>query len=405
MNILFLTPQLPYPPRQGTTLRNHHLIRGLAERHTLSLLSFLEPDQSADPDAWGPLPDLCKSIEVVPVAPRSLFRRAADMVLTRRPDMALRLWSLPFAERLAQRCSAEAFDVVHVEGIELCAYLPQLETAPGRPLILFDDHNAEYILQKRAFQTDSRTPTRWVAATYSLIQWLRLRRFEADVCRRADRVVAVSEADRRALQALVDDIKVEVIPNCIDTAAYGASADNSGSLVPSFSVIFTGKMDFRPNVDAALWFGHEIWPLIKAARPDATWGIVGKAPHARLDALRADPTVTIVGEVPDMRPYLHAATVYVIPLRMGGGTRFKLLEAMAAGIPVVSTAVGAEGVPVQSGEELLLADQPVEFADAVVRLMADAVLRHGLSAAAKSLVRDQFDWRTVIPALEDVYLG
>jgi glycosyltransferase involved in cell wall biosynthesis len=403
VNILFLTPQLPYPPRQGTALRNFHLIKGLAERHTISLLSFLEPGQPAEPTEWGPLVRLCKGIETIPVTPRNLWQRMVDLIRSRQPDMALRLWSRPYAVRLAHRCRAEAFDAVHVEGIELGAYVPLLEGAPNRPLILFDDHNAEYLLQKRAFQTDLRLPGRWFAALYSLVQWQRLRRFEADVCRRADRVVAVSGADRHALQALVPGLRVEVIPNCIDTAAYAPSGDPSVGDVPSFTVLFTGKMDFRPNIDAALWFGREIWPFIKRQRPEATWGIVGKSPHARLDVLRRDPSITILGEVPDIRPYFHAASVYVIPLRVGGGTRFKLLEAMAAGTPVVSTAVGAEGVPVRPEEEVLLADQPVDFAAAALRLIDDQALRERLCAASRILVRNQFDWRTVTPALEHVY--
>ncbi len=403
MNLLFLTPQLPYPPRQGTALRNFHLIEGLAERHTISLLSFLEPGQSAEPAAWGPLVRLCRGIETVPVSPRSLWRRLGDLIWTRQPDMALRLRSRPFAERLAHWCRVEEFDAVHVEGIELGSYLPLLDSAPKRPLILFDDHNAEYVLQKRAFQTDLRLPRRWFAALYSLVQWQRLRRFEAETCRRADRVVAVSGSDRRALQTLVPGLRVEVIPNCIDTAAYAPPADGRPSGVPSFVVLFTGKMDFRPNIDAALWFGREVWPLIKLQRAEATWGIVGQSPHARLDVLRRDPTITIVGEVPDIRPYFHAATVYVIPLRVGGGTRFKLLEAMAAGVPVVSTTVGAEGVPVRSDRELLLADQPADFAAAVLRLIDDRALRERLRTASRILVRDQYDWRTVVPAMEQVY--
>jgi glycosyltransferase involved in cell wall biosynthesis len=401
VKILFLTPQLPYPPRQGTALRNFHLIEALASRQAVSVLTFLEPDQPADPSKWGPLPELCHGVVPVPIPPRSHARRLRDLLLTRQPDMALRLWSEAFADQLADWLKSEHFDVVQIEGIELAAYLPLVEqTAPGA-LVVFDDHNAEYVLQRRAFETDLGLPRRWHAAAYSFLQWRRLRRFEATTCRRAGQVIAVSGADRAALERLVPGLQVEVIPNCIDTAAY--RQPYGGPKVPAFTVLFTGKMDFRPNVDAALWFGQDVWPLVRAGHPGATWGIVGKAPHPRLDVLRDDPSITLVGEVPEMRPYLAAAELYVIPLRMGGGTRFKLLEAMAAGSPIVSTTVGAEGVPVQTGQELLVADSAADFAAAVLRLLHDPSLGRQLSTAARKLVTERFDWRVVLGDLEQIY--
>jgi glycosyltransferase involved in cell wall biosynthesis len=401
MKILFLTPQLPYPPRQGTALRNYHLVEALAGRHDVSLLSFLEPDQPADPAKWGPLPELCQGIVPVPIPPRSYARRLRELLLTRQPDMALRLWSDAFADQLADWLKAEPFDVVQIEGIELATYLPFVERIAPRSLVVFDDHNAEYVLQQRAFETDFRLPKRWHAAAYSFLQWRRLRRFEAATCRKADQVIAVSGTDRAALERLVPGLKVEVIPNCIDTAAYRSI--EPGPRVPAFTVLFTGKMDFRPNVDAALWFGRDIWPLVREGHPEATWGIVGKAPHPRLDVLRDDPSIALVGEVAEIPPYLAAADLYVIPLRMGGGTRFKLLEAMAAGTPVVSTTVGAEGVPVRSGRELLVADSVAEFAAAVLRLLHDPALGRQLSTAARKLVIERFDWRVVLGDLEHIY--
>jgi glycosyltransferase involved in cell wall biosynthesis len=316
--------------------------------------------------------------------------------------MALRLESSIFADCLTDWLRVETFDIVHIEGIELARYLPLVAAASDPPLSLFDDHNAEYILQKRAFETDLRLPLRWHAAAYSFIQWQRLRRFEAQVCRRANRVVAVSDTDRAALEALEPQKRVWVIPNCIDTASYALPSDQVET-VPAFTLLFTGKMDFRPNIDAALWFGREIWPLIKAQEPVATWGIVGKSPHPRLDCLRADPAITIVGQVPEMPPYLRAAELYVIPLRIGGGTRFKLLDAMAAGTPVVSTTVGAEGVPVHTGRDLLLADCPADFAAAVIRLLRDRDLRERFRTSSLALVREHFDWRTIVPNLERIY--
>ncbi|MBN1318135.1 MAG: glycosyltransferase [Anaerolineales bacterium] len=402
MNVLFLTPQLPYPPRQGTALRNFHLIEGLAQQHTISVLSFIESDQSTDRFDWGPLATLCKRIETVSIAQRSTAQRLRDMILTRQPDMALRLWNKSFANKLAEWLRDEKFDLVHIEGIEMAPFIPILKKAPVRPMIIFDDHNAEYVLQARAFQTDLRIPKRWHAAAYSLIQWIRLRRFETITCARSDRVIAVSETDRVALLKLDPNIQVDVIPNCIDTKAYAPKFEKTA---PGFDLIFTGKMDFRPNVDAVFWFWKEIWPIIQSKMPDTTWGIVGKSPHGHLKQLADDPAISVVGEVPEIIPYLHAATVYVIPLRMGGGTRFKLMEAMAAGLPVVSTSIGSEGVPVRSGQDILLADSPADFAYNVMRLLQEPELRKTLSDSAIEMVRKEFDWRTVTQGLEKVYMG
>ncbi len=403
MRILFLTPQLPYPPRQGTALRNFHLIEGLAGQHEISLLSFVEPGQPVAVDSWDPLAQLCRRVVTVPVPARPAVQRLRGLLLTRRPDMALRLWSRSFADFLARWLADEFVDIVHIEGLEMAAFLPLVEQARPRPLVVFDDHNAEYVLQQRAFQTDRGIPRRWHAAAYSLIQWQRLRRFEAQVCRRADRVVAVSETDAAALRSLVLGLEVGVVPNCVDTAAYAPEQWRKERSAPSFTLLFTGKMDFRPNVDAVLWFWGEIWPLVKASRPEVTWGIVGRAPHPRLETLAAEPGITIVGEVPHIPPFFHAAELYIIPLRMGGGTRFKLLEAMAAGTPVVSTTVGAEGVPARHEREILLADDPAGFAAAVLKLLDDRPLREQLAAAGRKLVAEQYDWRAVVPRLEQIY--
>ncbi|MBU0705397.1 MAG: glycosyltransferase, partial [Chloroflexi bacterium] len=254
MNILFLTPQLPYPPQKGTALRNWGLISGLAERHRVSLLSFQAPGQ--DPQPAPPLIETCARVETVPQPERALRDRLRDLLFTRQPDMALRLASETFARRLENWLAQESFDVVHVEGIELAPYLDLIEAAPpciggagggARPLLLFDDHNCEYLLQKRVFLTDLRVPARWPGAAYSFVQWRRLLRYESHVCRRADRVLAVSDPDAAALRKLAPGLDVTVVPNGIDTRAYRPEIPISKSPIPK--LIFTGTMDFRPNVD------------------------------------------------------------------------------------------------------------------------------------------------------------
>lgn len=397
MHLLLLTPQLPYPPYQGTSLRNFNLIKELAKRHRVSVLSFLESDQ--DGTQLGPLAQLCVEVDTVPVPRRNVRQRLQQMLLTRRPDMSWRLWSSTFRDRLAMKLQAQPFDIVQIEGIEMAPYLPTIEQAQPRPRIIYDAHNAEWILQYRAWSADLKTPRRWPTALYSWVQWRRLWRYEADLLRRVDHTIAMSQPDETALRQVASDVPLTIIPNGVDLTAYG----NFAGPPQPYDLLFTGKMDFRPNIDAVLWFGRHVWPLIQAQRPGTTWAIVGQRPHRRLAGLRQWPTITITGWVADVRPYLAGATVYVAPLRVGGGTRLKLLEAMAMGKPIVATRVGAEGFPVVNGRELLLADEPAQFAEAVLALLNQPTRQAEIGQMGRIFAYAHYGWDQIVPQLEAVY--
>jgi sugar transferase (PEP-CTERM/EpsH1 system associated) len=393
MKLLFLTPQLPYPPQKGTALRNFHLLRGASARHEVHLLSFAEPEQ--DPSA--PVPG-CASVAALPAPRRGRGRRLHDLLRTRAPDMAQRLASPAFAAALDRVLTRERFDLAQVEGIELARYLPRLRAAG--PRLIFDDHNAEYLLQQRAFATDLRRPPRWPYALYSLVQWRRLRRFEHWACAQADRVLAVSEADRRAIIALGAGRPVDLVPNGIEPEAYARWAE-SRPAAPAPRLVFTGTMDYRPNVDAAVWFCRAVWPRVRAAAPDAALWLVGQRPAPAIRRLGALPGVTVTAMVEEIGPYLRDAAVYVAPLRVGGGTRFKLLEAMAAGCPIVSTRLGVEGIDAIDGQHLFLADLPEAFAARVLALLRAPDEGRRLAAAARAFVEERFDWRRIWPLWEE----
>jgi len=399
VKILLLTPQLPYPPHQGTSLRNFHIIRGLAARHDVYLLSFVEENGDGNRDVPEPLQTLCAGVTTVPAPRRTLAQRLWRMASRGRPDMAHRLESVAFERALHAVLLERGSGVVQIEGIELARYMPAVRQLCGDCRLVFDDHNAEAALQYSAFLTDARRPRRWPTAAYSFVQTLRLRRFERWACRMADAVTVVSEADGRAIRRLAPDVEPVVIPNCIDVGAYRRPPE---STVPRYDVVFTGKMDYRPNVDAVAWFGREIWPLIRRARPETSWAVVGQKPHARLGWLRQVPGVTVTGRVPTIQPYLAGASVYVMPLRMGSGTRLKMIEAMAAEKAIVSTPMGAEGYDVSDGQQLLLAETASDFAEAVVRLLRDIEERERLGAAAVTFAA-AYDWRKVIPRFDQVY--
>jgi glycosyltransferase involved in cell wall biosynthesis len=398
--VLFLTPHLPYPPNRGTALRNFGLIEGLAARgHAVGLASLIEPGQP--PLADTPLPDLCQSTLALPAPARSTGQRLRDL-LAGQADMARRLWSEEFVEALRRVLEQEPYDVIQIEGIEMAPYLLIVQGAAPGALLVYDAHNAEYALQARIAAQDSRTPRRWPYAVYSLLQTARLRRFEAATCRAVGHILACSQADADKLRLLRHETPITVIPNAIEVAHY-RETDLPPVNLPHPALVFTGKMDFRPNVDAALWFAEAILPRIQEAIPEAHLVIVGMHPHPRLDPLRGRQGITITGEVLDIRPYIREADLYVTPLRMGSGTRFKLLQAMAMGKAIVSTRIGAEGLPVEDGRHLLLADEPESFARAVVGLLHDAPRAEALGKQGAMLVSEHFDWPGIIPRVEAIY--
>ncbi len=399
--LLFLTPDLPYPPHQGAAIRTFNLITNLAPRHEVHLLSFVQGGDSAP--RLEELSRYCSSVSAVPAPHRSTWRRAMSVFLSSSPDMALRLPSKRFSHELRNRLSREQFDVVQVEAIEMAQYgLAVKEMVRGHaPLVVFDDINAEYLLQKRAFENDLQQPGRWLGALYSFIQWRKLQGYESRVCRQLDKTVVVSKADASALQRLLPDLQCRVVPNGVDTRFFhpwdGGESETT--------LVFTGKMDFRPNVDAMLWFVQDVLPLVREQVPQVLLKIAGGHPHPRLDVLHEIPNVELTGYVDDVRPYIGEAAVYVVPLRVGGGTRLKVLEAMSMAKAIVSTSLGCEGIQAGHDRELLIADDPASFSEAVVSLIRDREHRVSLGLAARELAESQHDWTRIAPLLERVYEG
>lgn len=399
-NILILTPQIPYPPRQGASMRNYYIIKGLAQNNRVSLLTFKEDNQSTDPETIGPLLALCgQRVYTVNVPQRTTADRLRMMLISSYPDMGHRLHDDEFNQSLIKLITGELFDIIQIEGIELARTMPLIRQYSPESLIVFDNHNAETELQRRALQTDWRKPQRWAGAAYSAVQVVKLSRFEAWACETADAVTVVSAADADHLRMLVPNLKAIAIPNCIDIEMYEGVQPTADK---QYDLVFTGKMDYRPNVDAMLWFADEIWPIIKTNRPQTTLAIVGQKPHARLDPISDYSDITVTGFVESVGPYLLGAGVVIMPLRMGSGTRLKFLEACAAQKAIVSTYVGAEGFPVVQGKHAFLADEPTWFAEYCLSLLNNAEGAQKLGRAAYEFAKE-YDWRRVIPTFEQVY--
>ena len=400
MRILLLTPSFPYPAHQGGALRNLGLIRGLiAAGHTVDLASFHDdPEAATDSQLAGEL----GSLEIVRTPARSTGMRLRSLVLSLQPDLAMRLESDLMRAALRRLFAAHRYDIVQYEGLEMAIYLPMARKLAGHARHVYDAHNAEYLLQRRIAEVERENYRRVPMAVYSSIQSGRLTRFERAVCAQADAVIAVSDEDATALRTLAPQRPVHVIPNGITVSEYETS-EASVELGPH-ALVFTGKMDYRPNVDAVQWFAEEILPEIQAAIPDVVLYVVGQRPHGSLQTLADEPSIHVTGFVTSVQPFLHAAAVYVAPLRMGSGTRLKLLEAMAAGCAVVATPGAASGLSDELLGALALADEPNTFAQAVVRVLQQPDLRQQMSCAAREQVK-AYDWAAILPRLLAVYAG
>jgi glycosyltransferase involved in cell wall biosynthesis len=295
-------------------------------------------------------------------------------------------------EEIERLVAQDPVDICVADFLVATANLPDRN---GIPVVLFE-HNVEHVVWQRLARLERRVAHRAALE----IEWRKLRAYEADACATADLTIAVSEEDRRTLSALARGARTTSVPTGVDTEYFapGGRREIPGRLV------FTGSMDWHPNEDAVIHFSETILPLIRArarfARlPEISFTVVGRNPGPRLAAL-SRMGVTVTGTVPDVRPFIDEAALYVVPLRAGGGTRLKIFEALAMGKAVVSTSVGAEGLGLTADKEIVFADDPVAFADAVVSLLRDPPTRERLGHAGRALVESAYSWDHAVRTFE-----
>ena len=397
MKILLLTPDVPYPSESGAAIRNFGIIRGLcAAGHELTLLSFA--DKPVDPET-NPLYALCSTVHTLTLPRHSKLRRIIRLLTSNTADMEFRLQSPAFESALRSLLQSQEYDLIQFSGIELGGYLPLIMRHRKGAKVIYDALNAEAELQRVVASVDRIRIDRLPAALYSTIQARRLTRFERDICSTVDAVVAVSDEDRAFLK-LYGGSPLFVVSNGIDAADYRPPENN---IRHPCQLVFSGKMDYRPNVDAIEWFGNEILPRVQERFPLVELVIVGRNPHRRIDAFAADEHVRITGWVDSVEPYLHAATIFIVPLRMGSGTRLKILQAMAASCAVVSTSIGAAGLNAPVRAALEIADGAEDFAQTIIALLEDERRRSELGDRARERVSQYYDWSALIPQLQNVY--
>ncbi len=400
MRIAFIAQRMVYPPDAGTPIRNLNLAVQAAANHHLTVYAYSE--ESLRPT---PLEDAGVDLRLLPAPPpRSRARRLLDLLTSAEPDMARRSRSLPLLRLLEDDLPRLQPEIVQIQALDMAYVLPTVRSAVGRAKVVLDQHNAEYVLQQRALSVDRRRPRRWPAALYSSVQSGRLRRYERAVCQACDTVLTVSDEDADALRRLGIETPIEIVPNGVDLSEYKAIPQSEALAQrkgPNY--VFPGKMDFRPNVDAATWFAREVFPNIRQRLPEATFWVVGSHPVKEVKELAALPNVQVTGAVRDARPYIAGATAVVVPLRMGGGTKLKILEGAALARPLVVTSIGAEGYPVVHERDALVADTADALATACLSVANNPVRAAALGDNAYRNLAVPLEWRRVYARLEAVY--
>ncbi len=385
MRILWLKTELLHPVDKGGKIRTYNMLKELKRDHHVTYLTL--DDGSASAEDRSKASEYCDELVCVPHARREKFTPGFYLELflnlvSRQPYAIKKYESTAMRREIIER--GDSYDLLVCDFLAPAANVPRNITTPA---ILFQ-HNVEAMIWKRHYEVQTNP----VKKAYLYGQWQKMRSFEKEMCRQFDCVIAVSADDREQMKSEYGAAAVFDVPTGVDTNFFRPSEEKP----LAHSMVFTGSMDWLPNDDAILYFMREVMPLIRKDVPDATLTVVGRNPTPALVELgKANPSLTITGRVDDVRPYMDSAAAYIVPLRIGGGTRLKIFEAMAMEKAVVSTTVGAEGLPLTDGVELLLADEPAAFARAVVRVLTDSAYANELGRRAASIVRKSYGWRQV----------
>jgi glycosyltransferase involved in cell wall biosynthesis len=392
VNVLMLTQVLPYPPDSGPKIKTYNMVKYLAQRHRVTLVSFVRGDQS---EHVRHLERYCQVVYTVPMK-RGAIRDAWYMglsFLTRQPFMMLRDDRKAMRELVDCLSAEQSFDIAHADQLNMGQYAERVRGA----FKVLDAHNALWLLYKRLWKTMSQGPHRWLLGR----DWRLLKSYEGRLVREFDAVLAVSYKDKAVLQeAAGKPVDIVVIPIAIDTDEVTVVEREAEPR----HILHIGTMYWPPNIDAVKWFVHQVYPLIRQQRPDVQFDVIGARPPAELLALNnAGLGINVTGYVKDSTPYLQRAAVMVVPLLAGGGMRVKILNALAEGIPIVSTTLGYEGIKVTTGQDILVGDTSKEFAAQVMQVLNDPALGRKLAANGRKLVEETYDYRSVCRPLDEVY--
>lgn len=404
MRILFLTQVLPYPLDAGPKVRAYYVLRHLARNHEVTLVSFVRPTDT--PAALAHLQTYCAAVHTVPMLRSRLndLTWLGQSLVTAQPFLVVRDWVPALAHLLTHLgLEHQPFDAIHADQLWMAPYaLWAARHARGAPpQLTLDQHNAVYLIAQRMSQQEANPVKRMLMYQEAR----KLARYERTICRQFDHVMWVTEEDYRAVRALGSPStaplpQTSVIPICVDPVAEPPIQRQPQAR----RVTFIGGLHYPPNAQGIGWFAQQVFPQVLQAVPDAILTVIGKQPPALLTRLGLPAqNLALPGFVADVHPYLAESAAFVVPLHAGGGMRVKILDAWRWGVPLVSTTVGAEGIHLQPGQNILLADTPAAFAQATVRLLQQPDVGAQMASAGRQWVIEQYNWHTQYQLWDQIY--
>jgi glycosyltransferase involved in cell wall biosynthesis len=399
MKILILSHFVPYPPHGGAIQRNYNLFRAAAAAHEVHLLTFTQrkrlPTKAKLDECVAACRKIFKNVTVLELPTEYSSLRWYSLLLfnlfSLTPYSIWKFHTRQMVTKLRNLIDSGGFDLVHVDTIALAEYINYLGATPA----VLNHHNIESSLMLRRGHNENNP----IVKLYILMQGWKLRRYEKKMASRFSMNIMVSELDKAELISFCPTAKADVVPNGTDIDYY-LPLDHP----QTNTLIFTGSMTWYPNRDAMIFFCREVFPIIKQQIPDVQMLVIGSMPPKEVtDAAAKEPAIKVLGWVDDIRELVATSAVYVVPIRVGGGTRLKILDAMAQGKAIVSTTVGCEGIEVTPDVNILVGDSPAEFAAKVVTLLHDQPLRQRLQNNARKFVEDYYAWAGIARRLDQIY--
>lgn len=407
MDVLFLTQIVPYPPDAGPKVKTYHVLRALdGQGHNVTLVTFARPEEMQH------IPVLEKQLAAVHAVPirRSRLADVGYMMqsfLTGDPFLIVRDNLPAMQDTVARLVRQNHYDILHADQLTMVQFALQAAGMPssGKPAVVFDAHNAVWTIVERMEKNAS-----WYLKPILRIEAGRVKRYEGGLLRRVDNVLAVTDVDKACLEEAIQETDsptgektapITVIPIAVDTQQLQPVRRQQGSK----NIVTLGTLHYPPNADGIRWFMNEVFPLVRQRVPEATLTVIGKNPPRDFveQAEKHPDVITVTGYVPELTPYFEQSALMVVPVRAGGGMRVRILEAFAYAMPVVTTTVGLEGIHAECGSEVIVADDPAEFAAQVCSLLDDEARQAELAMNGRRLAENRYDWQVVLSRMEEVY--